>query len=300
MVLTDLADLLCHCRRVWWRVEFRAARINLTTPESTIVTRIKALVSLFLAINILIVQISGVFAASSPEDSPFVKGIVQSITLETDANTAMTTVIVEVRKGQETQTVRISQETALKLGVVVLDDDGNPVINELALGKHIEIDMTTALPDQKEKPHPVGAALATFFFEGLSIESEELYAAIMDAHNEGVGFGMIAQVLWLSNEIPEGSLADFQTLLIARQNNEYSGILVDGSTPQNWSELRTAILEGKKVKKLGNVMAHQENHDNGNDQANDSSNERENQDKKDKRNNNGGNHGKDNGNGNKK
>lgn len=255
--------------------------------------RAKALISLFLAVSVLILQVGGVFAAPSPQTSSAVHGLVHSITLEMDSNTAITTVMVEVRRGQETQTVRISQETALKLGLVGLDDDGKPVINELSLGKHIEIESSTILPDPEEKRHPVGEALATFFFEGVGTEEDEVYASIMEAHSAGVGFGVIAQALWLTTEIPGGSLVDFQTLLAAKQENDYSGILEDGSTPQNWTELRAAILEGKRVKKLGDIVSNQADNPNGNNQVNNNSRRDTGKDKK-------GNHGKGNESGPKK
>lgn len=220
-------------------------------------TKLRVLVSLLWAGILLIVEVGGAYAAAPLQDPTLFTGSVHSITLETDASTAVTTVIVEVRQGQETRTVRISQETALRLALVTLDDDGRLLINDRVLGKHVEIETAAVLPDPEEKRHPVADALATFFFDGLGQESEEVYTAIMEARDQGVGFGVIAQVLWLTDAIPEGNLSDFQSLLQARQDDDYSGLLADGSTPRNWSELRSAILEGRKVKKLGNVMSSQ-------------------------------------------
>ena len=63
--------------------------------------------------------------------------------------------------------------------------------------KSVEIDPTTVIPDQQENQHPVGNALATFFSDIEGID----YDTIMAAHENGVGFGVIAQALWLTSEL---------------------------------------------------------------------------------------------------
>ena len=247
------------------------------------------IISLFLAISILIIQVGGVLAAPGSQAFPPIQGNLQKITLETDSSTGISTVILEVRKGQDLQTVRISQETALKLGVVMLDSDGKPVINDRTLGKHVEIDLINVLPEEEKKRHPVADALATFFFESLGTENDEIYKAIMEAHDQGVGFGVIAQVLWLTQEIDGGGdLDDFQILLTAKQSDVYTGLPFedkDGATitPKNWGELRNAILAGKPIVNLGTVMSSKNNDDNSNNPNNDHENNRD----KDKEKNNG-------------
>jgi hypothetical protein len=232
-------------------------------------------ISLFLAISILIVQVGGVLAAPGPQASTPIKGILQKITLETDPSTAITTVILEVRKGNEVQIVRISQENALQLGFVGLDGDGKAVINERILGKHVEIGLTNILPPEEEKLHPVGDALAEFFSSYLGAEKDQVYTAIMAAHDEGVGFGAIAQVLWLTREISGGgNLDDFQALVAAKKSGIYTDLpFVDENgatiTPKNWAELKNAILSGQSAVNLGSVMSNHKNDDKGDNPKND-------------------------------
>jgi hypothetical protein len=213
--------------------------------------RAKFLISLILSISVLMLQVGGVFAAPAGQDS--ITGRVHRITLDTDSHTGVTFVMVElVGQGQGKQIVRVSEETAIGLGLATLDVDG-PVINEAALGTFIEIDPEDVIPSQAEEHHPVANALATFF-AGIA-EEESLYDLIVTAHHDGMGFGVIAQALWLTHQIPGGDEADFQALLLAKQSGDYSGFaLEDGSTPRNWAELRKAISAGEKLGNLGTVM----------------------------------------------
>ncbi len=260
-------------------------------------------ISLVLAISVLIIQVGGVFAAPAQQAFPPITGIVQSVTVETDPNTGITTIIVEIIDGnQVSQMVRVSEKTAEKLGLIVPDSDGKPEIIDAALGKSIEIKLNTIIPNKEENQHPVGSALATFFSD--IAENETLYSTIMEAHNEGVGFGVIAQVLWLTKEIPGGGLEDFKALLLAKQNGDYTNLsFVDENgtiiTAKNWSELRTAILAGKKIGNLGLVMSNKDNNGNGNNKDKDKNKDKNNNKDKGK-NNNGNSNGNGNGNGNNK
>lgn len=234
----------------------------------------KIFIGLVLALSVLIGQVGSVLAAPAPPESDLLTGTVKSITLETDPNTGITTVIVQVTStDQTTQTLRISQEIAIRVGLVALDGDGNLVINKSALGKLIEIDPATVLPDQQEDRHPVGDALATFFSDVPGLD----YEAIMDEHDKGVGFGVIAQALWLTKEV-KGDAEIFNALLQAKQDNNYTNLpfkFVDENgtpiIPKNWGQLRKAIMDGKQVDKPENAA----NQNNGNNKNKD-------KDKKDK------------------
>lgn len=228
-------------------------------------SKVKFLCSLFLAVSILLIQVGRVLAAPDVQTFPSVTGTVQSITLETDPNTGLTTVIVcVVTDDQEVQTarnVRISQKTAERLGLVVPDADGNPVINNSSLGHPVEINVNMVISKQEEDRHPVGNALETFFsdIDGLN------YDLIMEKHKEGTGFAVIAQALWLTRQMG-GDAKDFQNVLLAKQNGDYSKfsgyLLEDGSSPTNWGELRKAIL--KADKKNGSTIAVSDQNNNGN------------------------------------
>lgn len=224
-------------------------------------SKAKFFISLVLALSILIGQVGDVLAAPASQASDLLVGIVKSITLEIDPHTGVTTALIKVTStNQGTQTLRISQETAIAVGLVTLNGDGNPFINVSALGKPIEIDPATVIPNQQESRHPLGNALTTFFSDVPGVD----YNTIMTAHNNGVSFGVIAQALWVTKQL-EGNSEVFEKLLIARETGNYSDFAVDGVTPKNWGQLRKAILDNKKVDKPGNTTANQ---DHGNSQSN--------------------------------
>jgi len=249
-------------------------------------SRIKLLLGIVLTIIISMAQVGGVFAAPASQEATPISGTVQSITLESDPTTGVVTVIVDVMDSNEVlQTVRVSQETAIELGLVLLDGDGNPVINELALSETVDIDPTTIIPDQQEPQHPVGSALATFFSDIEGID----YDTIMSAHEDGVGFGVIAQVLWVTSELG-GDSQLFQDLLYAKQHNDYSAFsdfTEDGTAPKSWGQLRKALLSKKS---LGVVMSnHDSNANEGNGDVNNKDKVKDEGKNKDKNNNGNGN-----------
>lgn len=250
------------------------------------VSKSKLLISLILALSILMIQTGGVFAASALQASPVIKGVIQSITLETYSTTGRTVVIVTVMDSNEVfQTAHIDEKAAKDLGLVMFDSDGKPVINDSALGQSVEIKPEMVLPDRDEDRHPVGNALATVFanIEGLD------YHTIMLTHNDGTGFGVIAQALWLTTKLG-GNAAVFQALLLAKETGDYAEFtLDDGTTPKNWAELRKGLFEGKKVKNLGSLISNQDNGNGNNPEQN--QNQENNKDKEKDKNKENGNNG---------
>lgn len=251
----------------------------------------KRLLGIVLTIIISMVNVGGAFAAPDSQEITPVSGNVQSITLESDPTTGVITVIVAVMdSGQVVQEIRLNQKTAITLGFVLLDGDGNPVINRLALGRAAEIDPAATIPDQEEHQHPVANALATFFSDIEGID----YDTIVAAHKDGVGFGVIAQMLWLTSEIG-GDSQLFQELLYAKKHNDYSAFsdfTEEGTAPKNWAQLRKVLLNKKS---LGNVMS---NHDSNGNPGNGNGNTQEKDKSKDKNNDGHGNGNDKNGNGN--
>jgi hypothetical protein len=258
--------------------------------KNTNMSRTKLLLGLVLTIIFSMAQVGKVLAAPASQEATPISGEVQSITLESDPTTGVMTVLVDLRDSAEIlQTIRVSQETAINLGIVLLDEDGNPIINEMALGETVDIDPTTVIPDQQEPQHPVGNALATFFSDIEGVD----YASIMSAHQDGVGFGVIAQALWVTSELG-GDSQLFQDLLYAKQHNDYSAfsdITEDGTAPKSWGQLRKALLTKEN---LGMVMS---NHGNNGNQGNENGNNKDKDKSKDKNNNGNGNHNNGNGNG---
>ena len=239
---------------------------------------IKFLISLTLVIAVLVAQVSAVFASPAA-----IAGTVQSVTLETNTNTAVTTVLLTVVVNGESQTVRITLESAIALGIVILGGDGNPVINELILGKPVEIDPTMVITDEQMKQHPVGDALATFFSDINGLD----YETIMAAHENGAGFGVIAQALWLTRKL-DGAADLFVAIIEARRTKDFSAfVLEDGTIPENWGQFKKAIMDGKKGKP-GIAMTDQGNNGSGNN-GNGNGNSKDKKDKDDKQNNGRGN-----------
>jgi hypothetical protein len=246
----------------------------------------KLSLSLVLAFSLLLIQVGGAFAAPAWQGSIAVGGIVQSLTLETDPATGITTVIVDlVDENEALQSIRVSQKTAIALGLVVLNEDGKPGINDLALGLRVEINPKDVIPVEATSEHPVGSALATFFSDIAGID----YATIMAAHEQGVGFGVIAQMLWLTTKL-KGNSDVFEALLYAKQTGDYSDFTLesDGSTPKNWGQLRNAILDTGQAVGVGVVRSNSNANENNNGKNKD----------KDSTSHGNGNHGSNNANGN--
>ena len=227
----------------------------------------KLLSSLLLVLVVLFAQVGIVSAAPQTQDATPITGTIQSITTETDTN-GVTTVLVTVMDDQgATQTVRLSVDTALTLGLVTLDQTTQqPTVDETQVGQPVEIDPTTVIPDPtptEETVHPIAWLLAKFFGEDPSV--------VEGYHEDGFGFGVIAQSLWMSQNVGgDASLAG--QILEAKQSGDYSNILLsdgttltfpDGTVPTNWGQLKKALLDKKN--NLGVVVSGQENPGNSND-----------------------------------
>jgi hypothetical protein len=259
----------------------------------------KFLNSLILACAILTAHVGTVFAAPAQSEATLLSGTVRSITLETDVTTAVTTVLVTVvKEDQSSQTARLDLKTALALGLITTDENGTPVINRTALGLTVQINPKAILLDDESNRHPVGDALATFF-AGISD-----YETIMSEHKKGVGFGLIAQVLWLTQKLA-GDSTTFQAILLAKQTGDFSIFILaaDGTSPKNWGELRSAILNGNKNGNLVVLISTKDktnnSSSNGLGQNNGNNNNGHNNDKGNNSGNGNSNKDKDRGNGNK-
>ena len=200
----------------------------------------KLLVSIMLASAVLFAQFGLAAAAPATQDSTLIIVTIQSITTETDTN-GVTTVLVTLLDGLgATQTVRLSADTATSLGLVTLDPvTSEPIVNETQIGQPVQIDLVTVIPDEtpEEPAHPIAMLLAAFFGEDASV--------VNDYHQDGFGFGVIAQAMWISKNLNEDpSLTGL--ILDAKESGDYSEfILPDGSTPTNWGQFKKAVLEKK-------------------------------------------------------
>ncbi len=220
-------------------------------------TKIKWITVLLVMAALFAAQFSPVLAAPAYQTGTPITGTVQSVVIETNATTGETTVVVTIldTTTNTTQTVRLSVETAVSLGLVSIDPATNqPVVTATAVGSTVTVDPSQVLPEPapvEEAQHPVGSALANFFSGLLGVD----YATIMETHEEGVGFGVIAQALWMTKKL-EGDSTVFTAIIDAKQTGDYSAItLPDGSTPGNWGQFRKALLQGDPKSNLGQIMS---------------------------------------------
>ena len=232
----------------------------------------KLLASILLVFAVMFAQVGNVAAAPQTQDATPITGTVQSITTETDAN-GVTTVLVTLLDDQgATQTVRLSVDTAVGLGLVTLDPTTQePVVDETQVGQTVEIDPTTVIPDEvpTEPVHFISTLLADFFFNG-----DPEMASLIDSFHNGdndaeqvFGFGVIAQALWMSRNLTEDGTANADLaglILQAKQTGDYSEfVLEDGSTPSNWGQFKKALLDKKN--NLGVIVSGQADPDNSTD-----------------------------------
>jgi hypothetical protein len=221
--------------------------------------RAKILISTIVAIIFLTTQVIAVGAAPANQEITYITGtiVTDGITLETD----FATVVVTLTNEEGTQTVRLSLDEAERLGLIEGDGMGNYAVDETKFGMDVEIDPATVIPDEaddtdgttEEPQHPVGSAISDFFSELLGVD----YETVMDYHDNGAGFGVIAQALWMTNAL-DGDSQTFAVIMDAKQTKDYSGItLPDGSTPQNWGQFRKAVMNDREKAKenLGAIMS---------------------------------------------
>lgn len=211
----------------------------------------KRLASILFILAVLFAQVGNVAAAPQVQETTPITGTVESITTETDAN-GVTTVLVTLLDDQGMlQTVRLSVETAVTLGLVTLDPTTQePVVDETQVGQTVEIDPTTVIPEEtsEESVHPIAWLLAEFFGQDPSV--------IDGYHQDGFGFGVIAQALWMSQTLTGNENVSVAGLILeAKQTGDYSAfVLEDGSVPTNWGQFKKAVL-GKEKKNLGIIVS---------------------------------------------
>ena len=215
----------------------------------------KLLTGLVLVMAVLFAQVGTAFASPAAQDTTSITGTIVEVTTETDEN-GVTTVLVTVQNEMgATQTVRLSVETAEALGLVTVDPATNAVTVVAQRGQTVEIDPTTVIVDDEEGDavHPIAAILGSFF--GVDP------ALVDEYHEDGFGFGVITQAMWISRNVNgDASLAGL--ILQAKESGDFSNILLSdgtvltmpaGSVPSNWGQFKKALLEKKN--NLGMIVS---------------------------------------------
>jgi len=227
----------------------------------------KTIFTLLLGGAMLLTQVGTVFAAPAQQEG-MVAGTVTALECGTDSEE--NTIILVTFDDAEgvSQTAGVDLATADSFGLVTLDEGGIPDCNPEAFtailegapeeGLNVEIPSGDILPVEEEgMMHPVGYVLSLFF------EDIADYDAIMEAHENGTGFGVITQALWMASQM-DGEV-DFADVLLAKETGDYSDfVLEDGTTPQNWGQLKKALSNKDEKNNLGTVMSDKDNSDKGN------------------------------------
>lgn len=238
--------------------------------------KLKFTTVLFIALTVLIAQVGAVFAASDLQESDPITGTITALECGPDAENPSVLVTLDVEGVSET--VEIDLATAVTLGLIAPETECSPEALLAAIGMEVTIDPSMVIQQDEEEPqHPVGAALSEFFSDITD------YDTIMAAHEDGTGFGVLAQALWLTMQM-EGDSDTFLAIVDAKKTKDFSAfVLEDGSTPKNWGQFKKALLNGNKNGNLGVVMSgkDQDKTNNGNGQGNGQDKEKSNNGKGD-------------------
>jgi hypothetical protein len=231
---------------------------NIAKQErSSEMSRTNAFISILMVLILIALSGVSVWAAPNP-DEEFISGVVEGIEIVTEVNQetgeTTTTVLVTLalvdettnEPTGETQTVSLSLATAIDLGLVS-ENTEQPV--------EIPEDVIEEDEEEGEEPteHPVASALANYF---ASLIPELDYDTIMARHEDGFGFGVIAQACFMSYAL-EGNAELLGDILDAKKGHDFSSIeLPDGETPTNWGQFKKAVLGSEKAhKNLGAIMS---------------------------------------------
>ena len=223
------------------------------------------LFTLFTIFLLVFIQFSLVLAAPSSNVADSISGTVQEITIETDANSGISTVwvIIQDYQGQDHQ-IHVSMTTALEWHLVIYEDE-MLVPNGDSLGMEIEFPLSQAIPPNGDgdMTHPVGSALSSFFSENIPGINYEM---IMDAHTNGYGFGILAQALWLTQKLG-GDSSLLLDILEAKTSGDYSVFFPEDATiPSSWGQFRQMVMERGSLGMV--ISAKEKDIDRGNRQEN--------------------------------
>ncbi|HJS17715.1 MAG TPA: hypothetical protein VJ785_03135 [Anaerolineales bacterium] len=198
----------------------------------------KLLAGMSLIMAVLFSQTGTAFASPGAQETTPFTGKIQNIAVETGENGVTNILVTLLDEVGGTPTVRLSVNTAVSLGLVTVDPATNEVmVDATKIGRSVELDPATVISDVEEDVHPIAAILASFF---------EMDAAVVnDFHEEGFGFGVITQAMWMAQNL-NGDAATADLILQAKIDHDFSAfVLPDGTTPANWGQFKKAVLDKK-------------------------------------------------------
>lgn len=231
--------------------------------------KIKTVTGIVLVLTVLFAQVGTVFAAPVTQDGS-VSGTIVSVEPSTpDANGDPTYLLtVQDTTTGETQTVHISYDTAVSLGLFVLDPNtnepaldpntGEPMLDTSKNGTTVELTSDQILADEDSEGgdvHPISALLADFF----KVDAGD----VDQLHEDGFGFGLIAQALWIARDDEENTDVELAgDILEAKQSKDYDAFFeahpeyaeeFGDNMPTNWGQFKKVLRD--KHENLGNVVS---------------------------------------------
>ena len=254
----------------------------------------KLITTFLLALAVLFAQVGTAAAAPQAQDVTTISGTIEKIEPGTDLE-GNTVILVTLKDDLgNIQTLQFSLMDATTLELVTVDPNTNEItVNESLYGTTGEFDpnLATIVEESvEESNHPISVLLAAFF---------DLDASEIDGfHDDGFGFGVIAQALWVSQNLG-GDTSLTGDILQAKQDKEFEAFfethpeyLADGETPPtNWGQFKKLLSEKKnnlgvvvsgKAEKTTDDTANAESlntQDKGNDKSKEKSNNGKNKDK---------------------
>jgi hypothetical protein len=226
-------------------------------------SKVKTILGCVLVLMMVTAPVLSVGAAA-PAQTATIDGTVQSCVTATDNSTGNTIVVCEINlTGGGTKTIRLSVDDAMAKNLAVMVDGIVTII--ATKGQGVSIDESMLLEDQCVMPEdasqPISKILAGYFCKDLGTSYED----IQTLHEDGFGFGEIAQACFMALKL-DGTGDLCAEILFAKQNNDYSKLpLPDGVTVSNWGQLRKAVFgHGQKnSSNLGSVVSDSAKNGNG-------------------------------------
>jgi hypothetical protein len=220
----------------------------------------KFVLRFLLALAIVFAQAGAVYAAPPQQgDTTNIRGTILTAVVEPDADSVLPTVMITLWVNGEEQSIRVNLDTAKELGLILLDENGDPVlenglpvIDDAMFGSEVDIMLDDIVTDEPQ--HPVASKITEFFSNLIGVN----YGLVMGSHTDGgFGFGVITQALWITQTLG-GDATLFQDLLYAKEHNDYSRIVLPGEMQaQSWGQLRKIISTSvdSDTVNLGDIMS---------------------------------------------
>jgi hypothetical protein len=211
-------------------------------------SKTKLFAGVLLVLAVLFAQVGTALAAPVAQTTNLT-GTIDSI--GTEIVNGINTVVVTYTDADGVQhTVHLSLEAAVAENLILWDQTNNEVTFLVKAGDTLEVDSGNVLPEEgpgDEAVHPIAAILAKFFDVDPVL--------VQGYHDDGYGFGVIAQAMWMAQSLGDGNMANAGLILEAKKTGNYSAFLLpDGSTPTNWGQFKKAAM-GKDKHNLGVIVS---------------------------------------------